>query len=113
MAWPPPVAAGWVGLAAALGVLFLVGNLALQYGAARLPANRTAVVMLTEVFFAAASAVALGGEVLTWPLAIGGVLIGTAALLATPLRPASRRSQPRRRGRGRRHEVGDPRRYHA
>ena len=30
-------------------VVFLAGNLSLQYGAARLPANRTAVVMLTEV----------------------------------------------------------------
>jgi drug/metabolite transporter (DMT)-like permease len=84
VAWPPPVSAAWVGLAGSLGVLFLFGNLALQYGAARLPANRTAVVMLTEVFFAAASAVALGGEVLTWPLVIGGVLIGLAAALATP-----------------------------
>ena len=99
VAWPPPVAAGWVGLAGALGVLFLFGNLALQYGAARLPANRTAVVMLTEVFFAAASAVALGGEVLTWPLVIGGALIACAAALssptpaATPPEPTSQRAR--------------------
>jgi glutathione peroxidase-family protein/drug/metabolite transporter (DMT)-like permease len=33
-------------------VAFLAGNLALQYGAARLPANTTAVVMITEVLFA-------------------------------------------------------------
>ena len=32
--------------------VFLAGNLALQYGAARLPANVTAVIMLTEVVFA-------------------------------------------------------------
>ena len=41
---------------AGLTVLFLAGNLALQYGAARLAANLTAVVMLTEVVFASASA---------------------------------------------------------
>jgi len=100
VAWPPPIAAGWVGLAGALGVLFLFGNLALQYGAARLPANRTAVVMLTEVFFAAASAVALGGEVLTWPLVMGGLLIGCAALLAAPSshrRPPLAAAPPRTR----------------
>ena len=58
-------AAGAAGLAAAGArrstLLFLAGNLALQYGAARLPANRTAVVMLTEVVFASLSAVAFGG----------------------------------------------------
>ena len=37
-----------------------LGNLALQYGAGRLPANVTAIVMLTEVGFASASALALG-----------------------------------------------------
>ena len=42
-------------------MLFLAGNLALQYGAARLAANRTSVVMLTEVVFASASAIAFGG----------------------------------------------------
>ena len=84
VAWPPPLDAGWVGLAAGLGVLFLFGNLALQYGAARLPANRTAVVMLTEVLFAAASAVAFGGEVLTWPIVLGGALIACAAALSSP-----------------------------
>lgn len=94
VAWPPPVAAGWVGLALALGVLFLFGNLALQYGAARLPANRTAVVMLTEVLFAAASAVAFGGEVLTWPLVIGGALIACAAALSSPTPAATPPPEP-------------------
>ena len=94
VAWPPPAAAGWVGLALALGVLFLFGNLALQYGAARLPANRTAVVMLTEVLFAAASAVAFGGEVLTWPIVIGGALIACAAALSSPAPAAALPSEP-------------------
>jgi len=75
-------------------VLFLFGNLALQYGAARLPANRTAVVMLTEVLFAAASAVAFGGEVLTWPIVIGGALIACAAALSSPAPAAALPSEP-------------------
>ena len=72
--WP------WVAL---LAVLFLVGNLALQYGAARLRANVTAVVMLTEVVFAAVSAVLLGGGVLTARLMLGGAMILLAAVLAS------------------------------
>ena len=84
--WPPPPQAAWVVGAVALGVLFLASNLALQYGAARLPANVTAVVMITEVFFASASAVWLGGGTLTPALLAGGTLIVLAALLAA--RPA-------------------------
>ena len=79
--WPPP-ALPWLALALAVTVAFVAGNLSLQYGAARLPANGTAVVMLTEVLFASLSAVALGGGVLTPRLAVGGALIVAAALLA-------------------------------
>lgn len=82
VAWPPPPTMAWIPIAAALSLVFLVGNLALQYGAARLPANRTAVVMLTEVVFASTSALALGGGMLTLRLAVGGGLIVAAALLA-------------------------------
>ena len=87
--WPPPPSIAWLPLLAALTVLFLAGNLALQYGAARLPANRTAVVMLTEVVFASASAIAFGGGTMTPRLALGGGLIVLAALLAAlqPGRP--------------------------
>ena len=80
--WPPSPSPAWLPLLAALTLLFLVGNLALQYGAARLPANRTAVVMLTEVVFASVSAIAFGGGTLTPRLALGGGLIVAAALLA-------------------------------
>ncbi len=80
--WPPAPAPGWVAGALAMGAVFLAGNLALQYGAARLPANVTAVVMVTEVLFAAGSAVMLGAGVLTLPLLAGGVLIVGATLLA-------------------------------
>lgn len=80
--WPPAPALAWVPLAGALTLVFLAGNLALQYGAARLAANRTAVVMLTEVLFASLSAIALGAGTLTLRLALGGGLIVAAALLA-------------------------------
>lgn len=80
--WPQAMGMGWWLFATALGSLFLLSNLALQYGAARLPANATAVIMLTEVLFASASAVALGAGVVTPTLALGGALIVGAALLA-------------------------------
>ena len=82
VAWPPAVAPGWLGGALALAFVFVASNLALQYGAARLAANRTAVIMLSEVLFAALSAVALGGSALTPPLLAGGALIVVAAALA-------------------------------
>ena len=82
VALPPAPDVAWVLGCMALALAFLVGNLALQYGAARLPANATAVVMITEVLFASASAVALGAGHLTPALALGGALIVGAALLA-------------------------------
>ena len=80
--WPPAPAPGWMAGALAMGAAFLAGNLALQYGAARLPANVTAVVMITEVLFASASAVALDAGTLAWPVVLGGALIVGASLLA-------------------------------
>ncbi len=80
--WPVAPQAGWVWLALLMAGLFLVGNLALQYGAARLPANVTAVVMLTEVVFASVSALALGAGALSGQLLLGGGLILVAALLS-------------------------------
>jgi drug/metabolite transporter (DMT)-like permease len=82
LAAPPAPQAAWVAGALVLAVVFLVGNLTLQYGAARLPANVTAVVMGSEVLFASLSAVALGAGVLSLPLLAGGALILAAALLA-------------------------------
>lgn len=87
--WPAPATA-WLWPVAGLTLLFLAGNLALQYGAARLPANRTSVVMLTEVVFASASAIAFGAGTLTGRVALGGGLIVASALLAA-LAPAERR----------------------
>ncbi len=82
LALPPTPAAGWVAIALALALLFLVSNLALQFGAARLPANVTAVVMLSEVVFASATAATFGGGRFTASLMWGGGLIVAAAVLA-------------------------------
>lgn len=79
---PPALAWPWALGALGLGLWFLLSNLALQFGAARLPANITAVVMITEVLFASLSAVVLGAGALTPTLALGGALIIGAALLA-------------------------------
>lgn len=86
MALPTPSSA-WLWPLAGLTLLFLAGNLSLQYGAARLPAQLTAVVMLTEVLFASVSAVWFGDSHWTSQLALGAVLIvasaGWAAISAT------------------------------
>jgi drug/metabolite transporter (DMT)-like permease len=82
IAWAPAPAAPWLLEVLALALLFLASNIALQFGAARLPANVTAVVMLTEVVVAAGSALLLGGGSLTLPLLAGGSLIVAAAVLA-------------------------------
>lgn len=78
----PAPASGWLLGALALAGFFLAGNLALQYGATRLPANTTAVIMLSEVLFASASALALGAGVLDLRLALGGAAIIGAGVLA-------------------------------
>jgi len=93
IAGPPAPAWPWIAGNAALAVVLLGGNFALQYGAARLPAAVTAIVMLSEVPFAALSSVALGGETLAGRTIVGGLLIVGATLLASlpagaPARPA-------------------------
>jgi drug/metabolite transporter (DMT)-like permease len=60
----------------------VLSNLALQYSVSRLPANATAVIMLTEVLWATGSAMALGAGHMSLPLAIGGGLIVGASALA-------------------------------
>ena len=85
----PPAAPGWLLGALLLAAFFLAGNLALQFGATRLPANATAVIMLTEVLFASGSALALGAGTLDLRLALGGAAIVGAALLAAREHAAS------------------------
>lgn len=87
MAWQvveaPSWTTAWLGMALGLALAFLVSNLALQYGAARLAASTTALVMLTELLFASLSSVALGAATLSSRTLWGGSLIVMAALLAT------------------------------
>ena len=89
-----PTDLSWWPYALGLGLTFLASNLALQYGAARLSAHTTALVMLSEVVFAAISSVALGVSELSARTLIGGGLIMLAAALsawpsrARPLTPA-------------------------
>ena len=71
-------AKGWL-LALVLAAGFLAANLALQYGASRLPAHTTALVMLSEVVFASLSSVALGAAELSTRTLVGGLLIVAAA----------------------------------
>ena len=79
----PEVSFYWLSVAALLSIAFMVGNAALQYAAPRLPANTTAVVMLTEIIFGSLSAVWLGAAMLDAKTLIGGSLIFVAAALAT------------------------------
>ncbi|MCK6425789.1 MAG: DMT family transporter [Burkholderiaceae bacterium] len=79
---PSPDLAAWWAPALGLALAFLVANLALQYGAARLPANVTSVVMPVEVPIAALSAMALAGESVPATVWLGGALILLATLLA-------------------------------
>src|SRR5690606_16504310 len=80
---PPAPAWPWIGGNVALAAALLAGNFALQYGAARLPAAVTAIVMLSEVPFAALSSVGFGGETLAARTIVGGLLILGATLLAS------------------------------
>ena len=75
----PAIEPAGAGLALALGLAFLMGNVALQYGAARLAAHTTALIMLSEVVFASVSSVALGAAGMGWRTAAGGALIVAAA----------------------------------
>ena len=79
----PETAATWAPYVAGLSVAFLVSNFTLQYGAARLSAHATAMVMMSEVVFASVSSVALGASALTWRIGLGGGMIVLAALLAS------------------------------
>lgn len=65
-----------------LSLGFLCGNLGLQYGAARLSAQATALIMLSEIVIATISSIALGAAQLSPAVALGGTLIVLAAALS-------------------------------
>ena len=81
MAWNT----NWLGPVLVLSLAFLGGNIALQYGAARLPAHTTALVMLSEVVFASLSSVILGASGWDARTLWGGALILLAAVLSVAI----------------------------
>ncbi len=78
----PGPAAPWLLGVAAMSLLILLGNLGLQYGAARLSANATSIIMLSEVVIASGSAVLLGAGSVSARTLVGGALILLAASLS-------------------------------
>ena len=86
---PPAPAVDWMLGVAGFATALVLGNIGLQFGASRLPAEVTAVVLLGEVLVAAVSAVLIGGEALEPRTLVGGMLIMSAAL-AAGLGPARR-----------------------
>jgi drug/metabolite transporter (DMT)-like permease len=79
----PALSMAWLPMLGGLAIAFLLGNMALQYGAARLRASTTSLVMLSEIVFASASSIALGAATLGAKEAIGGALIVLAAAWAS------------------------------
>ncbi|MBN9355860.1 MAG: DMT family transporter [Herbaspirillum huttiense] len=88
VAWPLPLPMAAAPVVALWAVLFLVSNLSLQYGVARLPANIAAVIMLAEILVATFSAWMLGAAELRPQDLIGGVLIITAPWIVRDRRVA-------------------------
>jgi drug/metabolite transporter (DMT)-like permease len=80
----PVASTAWALPAIGLSFAFMASNLCLQYGAARLSAAATAVVMPCEVLFAALTSVWWGGAALHASVLAGGALI-LAATLASVL----------------------------
>ena len=88
----PALALAGVPMLIGLCLAFLISNVALQYGAARLAASTTALVMLTEILFASGSAALLDAAEFSPRLLLGGGLIVLAALLAA-LAPSTDKAQ--------------------
>ena len=88
----PALALAGVPMLIGLCLAFLISNVALQYGAARLAASTTALVMLTEILFASGSAALLDAAEFSPRLLLGGGLIVLAALLAA-LAPSNDKAQ--------------------
>lgn len=86
--WLPTAKIPWMSITFALALWFMLGNYALQYGAARLPANTTSVVMLSEIVFAAFSSALLGAGKLNTASIAGGFLILLATWLSNTQTPA-------------------------
>lgn len=86
----PAVQTQWLLWVGGLSLFILAGNVGLQYGAARLSANATSIIMLSEVIFASVSAVLLGASEVTMRTLAGGALILFAAALSALHTPAEK-----------------------
>jgi drug/metabolite transporter (DMT)-like permease len=85
---PPSIRADWIGVGLLLSLGFLAANVSLQYGASRLSAHATALIMLSEVLFASVSSVMLSAAEMTARTWAGGALIVAAAVWsALPQKP--------------------------
>jgi len=81
-----------------LGLTLMIANLVLQYGLARITANRAIVILLVELPVGALAAFAFAGELLRWTDFLGGALIILACLASGTAREDRRRgwSSPHR-----------------
>lgn len=86
-----PVAVMVVGL----GVVLALTNITVQFGLARVPANRVALIMLFEIVVAAISSWLLAGEVLGMREFTGGVCITAAGALSGLLPENPRAKAPK------------------
>jgi drug/metabolite transporter (DMT)-like permease len=90
VAWPD-INVTTAAAATATALLLITANLLLQYGAALLPANVTAVIAVSEVAFAALSSWWIAGEAMTARTLVGGAMIIFASALASV---SARRREP-------------------
>lgn len=82
----PPDRSAWIGVLY-MALIAGAGAMLMQtWAQAHLPATRAAIVMTTEPVFAAGFAVALGSDVLTWRMLVGGALV-LAAMYLVELMP--------------------------
>jgi drug/metabolite transporter (DMT)-like permease len=78
----PSLQSSGIAVFVGLSLAFVISNMALQYGAARLTSSTTSLVMLTEILFTSVSAALLGAADFSPRIFWGGSLIVLAALLA-------------------------------
>ena len=76
----PPLELHWAWWVVGLSLFILAGNVGLQYGAARLSASATSIIMLSEIVFASGSSVWMGAAELSARTLLGGALILVAAV---------------------------------
>jgi drug/metabolite transporter (DMT)-like permease len=81
MQWPSALNMSVAPTLAVWSILFLIAVSCLQYGASRLPANISSLIMLTEILVASVSAWALGAAEIRLQDLIGGALIISAPWL--------------------------------